>query len=94
MPITLNFKVDEFTNKFGKLGKIKLSISSEPELKTWFIRDLSMFSDDFQLFASGFWKIAEDPKNYSLLYSDRAEVDETLKLTEMNFTILIYYTFH
>ena len=83
-PITLNFKVDEFTNKFGKLGKIKLSISSEPELKTWFVRDLSMFSDDFQLFASGFWKIVEDPKSYPLLYGERAEVDETLKLTEMN----------
>ena len=38
--------MDEFTNKFGTLGKIKLSISSEPELKTWFIRDLSIFSDD------------------------------------------------
>ena len=42
-PITLKLKVDEFTNKFGKLGKIKLSLSSEPELKTWFVRDLSMF---------------------------------------------------
>ncbi len=86
-PITLNFKVDEFTNKFGTLGNIKLSLSSEPELKTWFIRDLSIFSDDFQLFASGFWKIVEDPKSYPLLYGERAEVDGTLKLTEINFRL-------
>ena len=32
-PITLNFKVDEFTNKFGTLGNVKLSVRSEPELK-------------------------------------------------------------
>ena len=83
-PIALNFKVDEFTNKFGKLGKIKFSISSEPALKTWFVRDLSIFSDDFQLFASGFWKIVEDPKSYPLLNSGRAKVDGTVKLTEMN----------
>ena len=86
-PITLNFKVDEFTNKFGTLGEIKLSISSEPELKTWFVRDLSVFSDDFQLFASGFWKIVEDPKSYPLLYGERTEVGETLKLTEINFRL-------
>ena len=84
MPVTLNFKVDEFTNKFGKLGQIKFTISSEPELKTWFVKDLSIFSDDFQLFASGFWKIIEDPKSYSLLYSERDEVDDISKLTEMN----------
>ena len=83
-PMALNFKVDEFTNKFGKLGKIKFSISSEPALKTWFVKDLSIFSDDFQLFASGFWKIVENPKSYPLLYSGRAEVDGTVKLTEMN----------
>ncbi len=87
IPITLKLKVDEFTNKFGKLGKIKLSISSEPELKTWFVRDLSVFSDDFQLFASGFWKIVEDPKSYPLLYGERTEVGEILKLTEINFRL-------
>ena len=42
-PLALNFKVDEFTNKFGKLGKIKFGINSEPALKTWFVRDLSIF---------------------------------------------------
>ena len=43
-----------------------------------------MFSDDFQLFASGFWKIVE-AKSYPLLYGERPEVRETLKLTEINF---------
>ena len=86
-PITLNLKVDEFTNKFGKLGKIKLSISSEPELKTWFIRDLSIFSDDVQLFASGFWKTIEAPKSYPLLNGEQAAADGTLKLTEINFRL-------
>ena len=86
-PITLNLKVDEFTNKFGKLGKLKLSISSEPELKTWFIRDLSIFSDDFQLFANGFWKTIRAPKSYPLLNGEQASADGTLKLTEINFRL-------
>ena len=45
-----------------------------------------MFSDDFQLLLA-VWKIVEDPKSYPLLYGERAEVGETLKLTEINFRL-------
>ena len=78
--------MDEFTNKFGKLGKIKLSISSEPELKTWFIRDLSIFQMTSSFLLVVFGKCGS-PKSYPLLNGEQAEADGTLKLTEINFRL-------
>ena len=87
--VTVNFKVDNFTNKFGTLGNINISISFEPELKTWLIKNLTILSDDFQLFASGFWKIVEEVRSYPMLNDKRAglNLNEPLKLTETNFRL-------
>ena len=84
---TFNLKADEFTNKFGLLGNLKLSVSFEPKLKTWHVRDLSIFSDDFQLYASGFWKIVRDIHSYPMLYGSRNVKDKSSKLTEINFRL-------
>ena len=78
---------ENFENKFGVLGNLKLHLLHKPKNNIWKIEELSLSSDDFSFYSTGFWK---KPGNldYFSRYDEDGNVHASNKtVTEINFRL-------
>ena len=78
---------DNFENKFGVLGNLKLHLLYEPKNDSWKIEELSLSSEDYSFYSTGFWKKPGSSGYFSKYDEDGNIHTSNRTVTEINFRL-------